>query len=183
MVRPMTDGNLKSAYAGESQAHMRYLIFSQRAEKGDFTNVARLFEAIAYAERIHASNHYRNIRSVGDALTVSMAGFGSKTRSEDLQIGIDGETFEIEEMYPAYLDVAKMQKEYGAEVSFRFAWEAEKTHAELFKKAKTSIDEGRDPEVGPIGVCDVCGYTVEGEPPEKCPICNAKKEKFKIYAV
>jgi len=108
--------------------------------------VARLFKAIAYAERIHASNHYRNIRSEGDALTTSMAAFGSKTTSEDLQIGIDGETFEIEEMYPAYLDVAKMQKEYAAEVTFRFAWEAEKTHAELFKKAKASIDEERDPD-------------------------------------
>ncbi len=131
MVRPMTDGNLKSAYAGESQAHMRYLIFSKRAEKEGYSNVARLFKAIAYAERIHASNHYRNIRSEGDALTVSMAAFGSKTTSEDLQTGIDGETFEIEEMYPAYLDVAKMQKEYAAEVTFRFAWEAEKTHVAL----------------------------------------------------
>ncbi len=43
MVRPMTEGNLKSAYAGESQAHMRYSIFSQRAEKGGYLNVARLF--------------------------------------------------------------------------------------------------------------------------------------------
>ena len=182
MVRPITDGNLKSAYAGESQAHMRYSIFSQRAEKGGYPNVARLFKAIAYAERIHASNHYRNIRSEGNALTVSMAAFGSKTTSEDLQMGIDGETFEVEEMYPAYLDVAKMQKEYAAEVTFRFAWEAEKTHVELFKKAKAGIDEERDPDLGPIRVCEVCGYTMEGEPPEKCPVCKAKKERFKIYA-
>ena len=162
MVRPMTDGNLKSAFAGESQAHMRYGIFAQRADKEGYSNVARLFEAIAYAERIHASNHYRNIRSEGDAMTTSMAAFGSKTTSEDLQIGIDGETFEVEEMYPAYLDIAKMQNEYAAEVTFRFSWEAEKTHVELFKKAKASIDEERDPDLGPIGVCDVCGYTLDG---------------------
>ena len=182
MVRPMTDGNLKSAFAGESQAHMRYGIFAQRADKEGYSNVARLFEAIAYAERIHASNHYRNIRSEGDALTVSMAAFGSKTTSEDLQIGIDGETFEVEEMYPAYLNIAKMQNEYAAEVTFRFAWEAEKTHAELFKKAKVSIDEEQDPDLGPIGVCDVCGYTVERAPPDKCPVCKAKKERFRIFA-
>ncbi len=115
-------------------------------------------------------------------MTVSMAAFGSKTTSEDLQIGIDGETFEVEEMYPAYRDVAKMQKEYAAEVTFRFAWEAEKTHVELFKKAKAGIDEERDPDLGPIRVCEVCGYTMEGEPPEKCPVCKAKKERFKIYA-
>jgi rubrerythrin len=178
----MTDGNLKSAYAGESQAHMRYIIFSKRAEKEGYPNVARLFKAIAYAERIHAFNHYRNIRSEGDALTVSMAAFGSKTSSEDLQIGIDGETFEIEEMYPAYLGVANMQNEYAAEVTFRFAWEAEKTHVELFKNVKVGVDEERDPELGTIGVYEVCGYTLEGDPPEKCPICKAKKERFKIFA-
>ena len=115
-------------------------------------------------------------------MTTSMAAFGSKTTSEDLQIGIDGETFEVEEMYPAYLDIAKMQNEYAAEVTFRFSWEAEKTHVELFKKAKASIDEERDPDLGPIGVCDVCGYTLEGEPPDKCPVCKAKKERFRIYA-
>ena len=52
MVRPMTDGNLKSAFAGESQAHMRYGIFAQRADKEGYSNVARLFEAIAYAEQV-----------------------------------------------------------------------------------------------------------------------------------
>jgi len=161
---------------------MRHMIFSQRAEKEGYSNVSRLFNAVAYAERIHASSHYRNIKTEGDASTSSMAAFGSKTVSEDLQIGIDGENFEVEEMYPAYLEVARMQKEYGAEVSFRFAWEAEKTHAELFKKAKADVDEDRDPDLGPIGVCTVCGYTVEGEPPEKCPVCKAKKERFKIYA-
>jgi rubrerythrin len=161
---------------------MRYIIFSQRAEKEGYPNVARLFKAVAHAERIHASNHYRNITRKGDSLTSSMAAFGSKTISEDLRIGINGENFEVEEMYPAYLEVARMQKEYAAEVSFRFAWEAEKTHAELFKKAKVDVDEGRDPEIGPVGVCTVCGYTIEGQPPEKCPVCKAKKERFKIYA-
>jgi rubrerythrin len=121
MSGAITEENLKSAFAGESQAHMRYIIFAKRAEKKGYPNILRLFEAVAYAETIHASNHYRNIKKKDDSLTVSMAAFGSTIPSEDMQIGIEGEKFEIEEMYPAYLEVAKMQKEYVAEVSFRFA--------------------------------------------------------------
>ncbi|MCW3992096.1 MAG: hypothetical protein NWE79_05265 [Candidatus Bathyarchaeota archaeon] len=85
MVRPMTDANLKSAFAGESQVHMRYAIYAKRAEKVDFSNIAGLFRAVAYAERVHASNHYRNIRSRGDAVTVSMAGFGSRTTPSSIE--------------------------------------------------------------------------------------------------
>ncbi len=182
MCGAITEKNLKSAFAGESQAHMRYIIFSKRAEKKGYSNISRLFEAVAYAEFIHASNHYRNIKNKGDTLTVSMAAFGSTIPSEDLQIVIEGETFEIEEMYPAYLEIAKMQKEYAAEVSFRFAWEAEKTHLVLFNKVKLALDKGQDLKLDSIGVCRICGYTLDGELPEKCPTCKAKQERFKIFS-
>ncbi len=181
MVREMTEGNLRSAYAGESQAHMRYMIYAERAKANGFPNVARLFTAIAFAEQVHATNHYRNIESKGDALTVSGAIFGTRNTSEDLQAGIDGETFEINEMYPAYLDVAKFQGEKGAETSFRYAWEAEKIHATMYQKAKQVVDQGKDIELGPMQICTVCGHTVEGEAPEKCPICNAPKSKFRTF--
>jgi len=124
MARPMTEMNLKSAFSGESQAHLRYMIFSDRARRGGLPNIARLFDAISYAEKIHATNHFKNIRNFGADSTVAMAGFGSTKTSEDLEIGIEGETFEINEMYPAYLEVAKAQKEYAAEVTLHYAWEA-----------------------------------------------------------
>jgi rubrerythrin len=181
MVRPMTETNLVSAFAGESQAHMRYLLYADRSEKKGFENIARLFQAIAYSEKIHAGNHYKNILHKGDITTVSGALFGSRTVEEDLQNGIDGEIYEVEEMYPAFIEVAKSQKEYAAEISFKFAWEAEKTHAGFYKRAKESVLNGRDLELNTISVCEVCGYTVEGELPERCPICKAKKERFKAF--
>lgn len=182
MVRAMTEMNLRSAYAGESQAHMRYTIYAERAKEKGFPNVARLFTAIAFAEQVHATNHYRNIKTKGDALTVSGAVFGSTNTSEDLQAGIDGENFEINEMYPTYLEVAKFQKEKGAETSFRYAWEAEKIHSKMYQKAKQVVDKGKDIELGPMQICTVCGHTVEGDAPDKCPICNAPKNKFKTFA-
>lgn len=161
----MTESNLRSAFAGESQAHMRYLIFADRAEKEGYANVARLFRAIAYAEQVHATNHYREL---GD-INVS---------PQNLQVAIDGESWEVEEMYPAYLAVAQLQEEKGAQRYMGYALEAEKIHAQMYKEAKEAIEKGVDPELGAIYICQVCGHTVEGEPPEKCPLCGAKCEKY-----
>jgi len=161
----MTESNLKGAFAGESQAHMRYLIFAERAEKEGYANLARLFRAIAYAEQIHATNHYKELR-------------GIKTSAENLQAAIDGETYEVNEMYPAYLAVAQLQEEKGAQRSMGYALEAEKIHATMYTEAKEATKAGKDIEIGAIYICSVCGHTVEGEPPERCPVCSAKREKY-----
>lgn len=167
-MRKMTEENLKASFAGESQAHMKYAAFSARAEREGFPNVARLFKAISYAEQIHATSHLRVLKGIG------------KT-SANLEAAIDGETFEVDEMYPAYLSVAQLQKEKGAQVSMNYALEAEKTHAGLYTEAKESVDDGNDIEVGDIFICDVCGYTVTEDVPDICPVCQATKDKFSKF--
>jgi len=161
----MTGGNLRSAFAGESQAYMRYLIFSDRAEKEGYANVARLFRAIAYAEQAHATNHYKELG-------------GINTSAKNLQAAIDGETYEVDEMYPAYRVVAELEEEKGAVRSTSWALEAEKIHAQMYKEAKEAVEKGVNPELGAIYICQVCGHTVEGEPPERCPVCGAKRRKY-----
>lgn len=181
MAREMTEANLKSAYAGESQDNMRYTIYAKRAADERYPNVARLFTAVAFAEHVHASNHYRYIMSKGGSVTISSAVFGSRRTSENLQSGIDGETFEINEMYPAYKAVAELQGERAAATSFTWALEAERIHADLYRKAKEAVDRGEDVDLRPIQICQTCGYTVEGDAPDKCPICRAPKERFSSF--
>lgn len=130
-MRKMTEANLQAAFSGESQAHMRYLIFAEKAEKDGNANVARLFRAIAFAEQVHATNHFRNLNGVG-------------TTADNLQAAIDGETYEVEEMYPAFRAVAELQGEKGAVRSTTWALEAEKVHAGLYSQAKTSVEGGQD---------------------------------------
>lgn len=178
----MTEQNLKNAFSGESQAHVRYIIFSDVAEHQGYKNIARLFKAIAYAERIHSRNHFSNLANLeGGYLTVSMAGFGLGDTLKNLSIAIEGETYEVNEMYPAYLEIAQCQGEEGATKSFGWAYEAEKTHASFFKKAKEAVTKKNDVKLDKIQICSVCGYTIEGNAPEECPICRAKKRKFKTY--
>ena len=167
-MHAMTQANLEAAFAGESQAHMKYMIFADQAEKEGYPQVARLFKAISYAEQVHATNHFKQLNSVGDTVA-------------NLKAAMGGENFEVTEMYPAYDVVAKLQEEKGAMLSIHYALEAEKIHEAMYHEAKQLVKAGQDREAAPVHICEVCGHTVIGEAPDKCPVCAAKKEQFKAF--
>jgi rubrerythrin len=160
-----TDANLKSAFAGESQANRRYLAFAQKAQEEGFHQAAKLFRAAAEAETVHALNH---LRVTGEI----------KSTLENLNAALGGEQFEFMKMYPEYLGIAKEEKIQQAAWSFDVANKVEKVHANLYQKAIDSVKSGKDlPEVN-YHVCSVCGNTVEGEAPDICPVCGAPKAKY-----
>lgn len=105
-----TEKGLQGAFAGESTAHMRYLMFHDIAERAGFPNIARLFKAIAYAEQVHAANHARHLGSL-------------KETADSLETCIQGETYEVEDMIPAFSAIAKLQGEKGAQQSTHYALE------------------------------------------------------------
>ena len=165
-MKKMTEEFLKAAFAGESQAHMKYTIFAEEAEKEGLKNLANMFKAIAYAEFVHAKNHLKALGQVESTV-------------DNIQSGIDGETFEIEEMYPVYNNTADFQGEKDAVRTTHFALEAEKIHQKMYMKAKELVEKGKDYAAEKVFICPVCGYTHEGGGlPDKCPVCGAPKEKF-----
>lgn len=164
-MKLMTEKSLREAFAGESQAHMRYLIFADQAEKEGKKDVARLFRAIAFAEQVHATNHYRTLAEI-------------KSTGENLQTCWDGENYEIEEMYPAFNAIATLQNEKDAMKSINYALSAEKMHRTLYADTKKKVDKGETVSINKIFICPVCGYTVLEEAPEKCPVCGTPKNLF-----
>jgi rubrerythrin len=166
-MRKMTNSNLQNAFAGESQAHIRYRNFAERAQKDGFPNIGRLFEAAAASERVHAGNHLRALDGIVETAT-------------NLAAAADGENFEIEEMYPAYLAVAERQEEKPAIKSMHNALQAEKVHRDLYQRAASAVSTGKDIVEKKYFICPVCGFTMEGDPPDVCPVCGAKHETFLI---
>ena len=160
---PNTEKNLQEAFAGESQANRKYLAFAKKAVIEGYKQIAKLFRAAAEAETVHAMNH---LRALG----------GIKSTKENLEEAIGGETYEFQKMYPQMIEDAKSEGNKKAEITFKYANAVEKIHAELYKKAFENL--GNNPEVD-YYVCQVCGNTVEGEPPDKCPICGSLKKMFK----
>jgi rubrerythrin len=164
-MKKITDNVLHDALAGESQAHLKYSVFADVADKEGLANVARLFRAASFSEQIHATNHLRALDGVG------------KT-ADNLEAAFGGETFEITEMYPAYMAVADCQEEAKAKKSMDRAYEAEKVHAALYGTAKEAVAASKDVELPAIYVCEVCGYTMEGDAPDRCPLCGAPRSRF-----
>jgi rubrerythrin len=157
-----TEQHLRDAFAGESQANRKYLAFAEKADKEGYAQVARLFRAAAAAETVHAHNHLRALNGIG-------------TTADNLKEAISGETFEFKTMYPPMIEAAKAEGNAAAEQSFTYANKVEKIHAQLYKKALEMMGDLKQTD---MYVCRGCGHTVEGEPPEQCPICKAKKDAF-----
>lgn len=182
-MHDMTVGNLRSAFGGESMAHMRYMVWADKAKRDGFPNVARLFMAISRAEQAHATGHFKAMaKEAGAFLVPSGGGFGLGSTSANLAGALGGELFEVNEMYPAYLAEAKRQKESAAVRSMTFALKAEKIHARMYAKAKQAVDRKKDVKLGPVHICTVCGHTIEGRLPGKCPVCGAAKGRYESFA-
>ena len=158
-----TEQNLQDAFAGESQANRKYLAFAKKAEEEGFEQVARLFRAAAAAETIHAHNHLKALAGV-------------KSTRENLMAAISGESYEFQQMYPRMIGDAKTEGQDFALRSFNLANEVEKVHAALYKKALEDLGKNASAD---YYVCSVCGYTAEGEAPDDCPVCRAKKQAFR----
>ena len=159
-----TIDNLKTAFAGESQANQKYRAFAKKAEQDGFPNIARLFRTTAEAEKIHAEGHLK----ASDEICPT---------AENLQAALNGETYEFTEMYPPMLEKA-IADDHKAKRMFGYAVEAEAVHAKLYTLALEAVKQGKDLTEVEFYLCPVCGYIEFGKPDEPCPICGTKPDKF-----
>lgn len=160
-----TRDNLQEAFAGESQANRKYLAFAKKAEADGFPQVARLFRAAAAAETIHAHAHLRTLD-------------GIRGTAENLAEAIEGEGHEFQSMYPGFIAEAEQEGDKRALASFRNAMAVEEVHHGLYSKALEAVKAGADLPDQAVFVCEVCGYTVHGGAPDRCPVCNAPRGRF-----
>ena len=161
-----TSDNLQAAFAGESQANRKYLAFAAKADAEGHPQIAKLFRAAAAAETVHAHAHFRVMGGVKDT-------------KQNLQAAIEGEGYEFKEMYPGFIKEAEAEGNKAAVISFRNANAVEEIHHGLYTEASKTLAAGKDLPAAAIHVCEVCGNTIVGEVPDKCPVCGAPKSKFK----
>ena len=160
-----TRKNLYTAFVGEAKAYHRLLAFARKAEEEGYDQIAKLFRAIASAEGVHTERH---LRLLGEAVV--------KSTDENLQSSFERETTVNKVYYPQFIREAAEEGEKAAALTFSQARDVEEGHAALYKRALGAMlrDETHD-----YYVCQVCGYVAEFEAPDQCPVCNAKREKFR----
>ncbi|MDO8715532.1 MAG: rubrerythrin family protein [Dehalococcoidales bacterium] len=179
-----TDGNLKTAFAGESQAKRRYLLFAEKADKEGYSQIARLFRAASAAENVHARRHFEAMGTAGSTMDSMTAAVTSNTVDEagstkdNLTVAVTGEHYEFTKMYPSFTKEAEKEDNLRAQISFDRAKSVEQIHHKLFEATIKALEAKQPIKSEPYFVCGVCGYTVAGEAPEKCPICGALRVRF-----
>ena len=132
-----THENLKTAFAGESQANRRYLYFAQKADVEGYPDVAALFRSVAEGETGHAFGHFDYLAEVGDPVT----GVAVGPTSDNLKSAIEGETYEYTEMYPGFARTAREEGFESIAEWLETLARAEKSHAGRFTKGLESLDD------------------------------------------
>ena len=169
-----TEENLRTAFAGESQAHTKYLYYASKASKDGYVQIGKMFEETARNEKEHAKIWFKLLHAGGVPPT-----------EETLADAAAGENYEWTDMYAGF---AKTAREEGFdEIAFLFekVGAIEKTHEERYRKLLKNIQDdvvfSRDGDV--IWECSNCGHIVIGKKaPEVCPVCNHPKSYFQIKA-
>jgi len=160
-----TKDNLNEAFEGESKASTTYLAFARKAEQEGQPQVAKLFRAASKAETIHARNHL-------DVME------GIKSTQENLQAAVSGENMEHVKMYPEFVEQANKEQQPKAVRTFDYARKVEIMHEGLYKAALDAVKGGGKPKATDYYICLICGATIEGNAPDRCPVCGAPKAQF-----
>lgn len=163
-----TEENLKTAFAGESQARNKYDYFAKVAQKEGYLYIAKLFQETALNEMQHAKDEFKLLKGIGNT-------------EKNLQEAIDGEHYENTEMYPEFAKVAEEEGNKEAALLFRQIAKVEKEHEERYEKLLELVKSGKVcKREKPIRwKCSKCGYVHEGvEPPLKCPSCKHGREYY-----
>ena len=161
-----TEANLKIAFRGEAEAHLRNIGYAEKAAKEGWDQIARMFRAIAEAEKIHCLNALRLMKVIRDTESNLKAAFESELKAKN-------------DYYPPMIKDAEAEGEKAAALVFSRARDVETGHAGIYKKA---LDKVMKEETADYYVCQLCGYIAEGGAPDVCPICNAKKELFRAVS-
>jgi rubrerythrin len=175
-----TIANLKAAFIGESTASAKYAAYAAQARKENLINIAIMFEATSKAEAIHATNHKTVLEKMGQKADPVKPTFNVKTTAENLKDALDGETYEINTMYPGFITTAKAENATSAVKSFTWAMDTEKKHQAFYKAAIDALSAKTVASLPKIyWVCPKCGNTFnEAKPAGECGFCGTSSEKY-----
>ena len=178
-----TEQNLLKAFAGESQARMRYDYFAKQAKKEGLEQISAIFAETALNEKEHAKRFFKFLEGGMVEITAAYPAGVIGTTMENLKAAADGENEEWTELYPMFADIAEKEGFKEVAVAFRMIAKVEKAHEERYRKLYQNLDEGKvfEREGVLVWKCRNCGYLHEGKKaPKTCPACLHPQSYFEI---
>jgi rubrerythrin len=178
-----TEQNLLKAFAGESQARMRYDYFASQAKKEGLEQIAALFTETALNEKEHAKRFFKFLEGNMVEITATYPAGKIGTTMENLKASAEGENEEWTELYPEFARIAEEEGFKEVAVAFKMIAKVEEAHEKRYRTLYNNLEEGHVFERGDkiVWKCRNCGYLHEGKKaPQKCPACLHPQSYFEI---
>ena len=178
-----TEQNLLKAFAGESQARMRYDYFAKQAKKDGLEQISAIFAETALNEKEHAKRFFKFLEGGPVEITATYPAGKIGTTLENLKAAADGENEEWTELYPEFAKIAEEEGFKEVAAAFRNIAIVEKAHEDRYRTLYDNLEAGRvfEREGKIIWKCRNCGYIHEGEKaPDVCPACLHPQSYFEI---
>lgn len=180
-----TEQNLLKAFAGESQARSRYMMFAKIAEKEGYHQIADIFRETAGNEFEHAKRFFRFLEGGMVEITAAYPAGVEGTTAENLKAAAAGENEEHTILYPEFAEVAKEEGFPEIAAAFTVIASVEVQHEKRYLELLDRVEKGEvfEREEKIIWKCLKCGFVYEGKtPPNVCPSCKHPKEYFEQKA-
>ena len=179
----LTEKNILTAFAGESQARNRYTYFASKAKKEGYVQISAIFEETANQEKEHAKRLFKLLEGGEVEISASFPAGVVATTLENLQEAAAGENYEHTSMYPGFAQTARDEGLDEIAAIFMAIAVAEKQHEKRYKALAANIDQGRvfTREERTTWRCRNCGYLHEGESAaDLCPACAHAQAHFEL---
>ncbi len=178
-----TEQNLLKAFAGESQARMRYDYFAKQAKKEGLEQISAIFAETALNEKEHAKRFFKFLEGNMVEITATYPAGKIGTTMENLKASADGEKEEWEELYPEFARIAEEEGFKEVAIAFKMIAKAEVAHEARYRKLYDNLEEGNVFKRGDkvVWKCRNCGFLHEGTvAPKLCPACQHPQSYFEI---
>jgi len=178
-----TEQNLLKAFAGESQARMRYDYFASQAKKEGLEQIAAIFEETMLNEKEHAKRFFKFLEGRMVEITATYPAGKIGTTMENLKASADGENEEWTELYPEFARIAEEEGFKDVAMAFKLIAKIEKAHEERYRTLYNNLEEGKVFKRGEkvVWKCRNCGFLHEGTvAPPMCPACQHPQAYFEI---
>ncbi|MFV0269229.1 MAG: rubrerythrin [Draconibacterium sp.] len=178
-----TEQNLLKAFAGESQARMRYDYFASQAKKEGLEQIAAIFTETALNEKEHAKRFFKFLEGTMVEITATFPAGKTGTTMENLKASADGENEEWVDLYPEFAKVAEEEGFKEVALAFKLIGRVEEAHENRFRTLYDNLNEGKVFKRGDkvVWKCRNCGFIHEGTAaPKLCPACQHPQSYFEI---
>ncbi len=180
----LTEKNILAAFAGESQARLRYSFFASVAKKEGYEQISAIFQETSDNEREHAKLYFTLLEGGDAVVTASYPAGVIGTTAANLLSAAEGEKLEWSVLYPGFAVVADKEGFSVAAHTFREIAKVEAHHEQRYRKLLKNISQGTVfKKSGSIHwKCRNCGYVHEDiSAPDKCPVCDHPQAYYEIW--